>query len=105
MLPHRHSDHSPLLIHYGRQDRLVLRFSFQAMWILHPDIRGVISRSWESPMVNLYPIQFMGAKLKRLRTELRTWTHFSFGFLDQNLSKASSELQSIQSQLSNSGIT
>ena len=45
VLPRSHSDHSPLFIHCGWQDRLVLRFRFQAMWISHPDIQGVISKS------------------------------------------------------------
>ena len=73
ILPRHHSDHSPLLIHCGRQERIVSRFRFHTMWISHPDVRDVISRSWESPMVPLHPMQLLGVKLKRLRTELRYW--------------------------------
>ena len=96
-MPHHHSDHSPLLLNYALQSNVVSRFRFQAMWVTHLGLRHLISNSWNFPLDSLYPMQLLGAKLKRLHFALKIWNRDSFDRLEANINSASLALQNIQS--------
>ena len=84
---------------------MVFRFRFQAIRITHPGLRDLISSSWSSSIDCTHPMQLLGAKLKRLWRDLKVWNRDVFGYLDMNISQASSSLQEVQAEIANQGIS
>ena len=82
------SDHSPILASTSDKNWGPKPFRFLNAWLSHPNCLKVIKDSWLATE-NL-PIS---EKLKAVKTSLKEWNTFEFGFIDQNIESLEKKLK------------
>ncbi|KAK3212456.1 hypothetical protein Dsin_017162 [Dipteronia sinensis] len=99
-LPRRFSDHCLLWSWLAESQVSTSRpFHFQSMWVDHPNFMNLVRRVWSIPCDGRPPHVIIG-KIKILKKALKFWNWEVFGDLNANISRKSTELRSVQSQMS-----
>jgi len=98
VLPAAGSDHWPVCLRWGLGGRSGRRpFRFEAFWLTHPDIRGLITSWWkesEDPLDHsMYSFQ---QRLKRLKAKLKEWNRDHFGNIFQEKARLEKRMEEIQ---------
>ncbi|KAM7491146.1 hypothetical protein LguiA_034067 [Lonicera macranthoides] len=97
-LNRENSDHSPLVVQFGDEQRNGGCFSFQRMWISHHDFLRVVQSVWDCSMVgDLF--QIFSSKLNKLKKELIRWNKEAFGQIDEKVIQAEAQLLDTESRM------
>lgn len=90
------SDHLPLIINTEGQGPVSSRpFKFQAMWLREPGCLFTVARAWEL-VVDGSPARVLLQKIALVKKSLRQWNKQYFGFVKENISFLTSELDKVQ---------
>ncbi|GAA0160574.1 reverse transcriptase [Lithospermum erythrorhizon] len=92
------SDHAPLLVtSFGPEVGGKGSFKFQKMWFHHPNFIRLVEESWGKP-IHGNPLYVLGAKLKRLKKDLKEWNKNIFGNVFNMVENADEEVQECEAE-------
>ncbi|KAK1307375.1 hypothetical protein QJS10_CPA10g01215 [Acorus calamus] len=72
-LPRTTSDHTPLFLRGGLEERKRHIFQFETWWARCPDLEGVIRESWEASPGGIRGAHKVAIKVRRLKRVLCGW--------------------------------
>lgn len=90
------SDHCPLLLGLHDCAQGKRRFHFESYW---PRVEGFseeVSRSWNQPVTTNCPLQLLVDKLKRLSSDLQSWSQKKVGHIKRQLQYAKEILHKLE---------
>lgn len=103
-LPRITSDHSPIVLSCSLDSiNSPKPFRFSHMWIMHEDFLRVISSSWSEQSSEKCPIFRVMAKLRRLKTVLKSWNKNVFGNVDVQIATLQDKLIAVQQNIGTNG--
>ncbi|WCJ43864.1 hypothetical protein M5689_024573 [Euphorbia peplus] len=102
-LPRHSSDHSPLILQFENNLRMVSRFRFHNMWLTDARLKEVVEFSWNQPCYPLPPMLLLSYKLKRLKFSLKSWNRDVFGNVNDRVVNALNILEALQIEISTDG--
>ncbi|XP_020086093.1 uncharacterized protein LOC109708688 [Ananas comosus] len=70
-LPRPRSDHTPLVLSSYTSANL---FRFEAFWLRHPALRGIVAAAWRSVLHDTNPVNLILRKIESVQSALRSWS-------------------------------
>lgn len=92
------SDHSPLLLSLTAQTPYRSKFTFQRMWLEHPDFQNLVEQTWGEP-VSGTPSSKVAEKLRRLKLKLKQWNWSVFGDVKTRVVQLQNQVSEIENRL------
>lgn len=94
------SDHSPLLLTVASPIPYRSRFTFQRMWLDHPEFHKLVEDIWNGSVVGT-PSLRVAEKLKRLKLKLKSWNWETFGDVGVQSRQLQSRVEELDTRLQN----
>lgn len=93
-------DHAPLLISMASPVPYQSRFTFQRMWIDHPEFQNIVAQTWRQE-VRGSPSFKVVEKLRRLKYRLKSWNWSTFGDLNIRIEQLQTKISDLETQIQN----
>ncbi|CAN0884427.1 hypothetical protein LINGRAHAP2_LOCUS14836 [Linum grandiflorum] len=98
VLPRTCSDHKPLFLSCGGDQRINRPWRFEVMWFSHVDFLPFIKDQWRMSGAGFGKLFYLASKLKRLKASLIRWNQDVFGRVDNLIQDSLAAIQRLDEQ-------